>query len=74
MANLQKSTSSSFPFFAILGLIFITLKLCSVISWSWWWILAPIWGPFATAIGIILICCIILGIGCIIEAVKKPRR
>ena len=29
------------------GLLFITflvLKLCDVITWSWWWITAPIWG------------------------------
>ena len=56
MSNLQKTTSSSFPFFAILGLIFITLKLCSVISWSWWWVLAPLWGPLALALAIVVIC------------------
>lgn len=34
----------------ILCLIFITLKLCGVITWSWLWILAPEWIPilFAT--------------------------
>jgi len=25
-------------------LIFLTLQLCDVITWSWWWITAPIWG------------------------------
>lgn len=25
-----------------LGLAFIVLKLCSVIDWSWWWVLMPI--------------------------------
>jgi len=24
--------------------IFITLKLCNVIEWSWWWVLSPVWG------------------------------
>lgn len=59
MANLQKTTSGGFPFLAILSLIFITLKLCSVISWSWWWVLAPIWGPAAIVIAIILFSLII---------------
>lgn len=27
-----------------LGIVFIVLKLCGVISWSWWWVTAPIWG------------------------------
>lgn len=31
----------------ILFLIFMILKLCGVITWSWWWITAPIWIPIA---------------------------
>ena len=27
----------------MLGLIFVVLKLCSVISWSWVWVLLPFW-------------------------------
>jgi len=25
--------------------IFIVLKLIGVISWSWWWVLSPLWIP-----------------------------
>lgn len=28
-------------FFAILTLIFITLKLLHVVDWSWFWVLSP---------------------------------
>lgn len=28
-------------FSTLLTLIFITLKLCNVIDWSWWWVLSP---------------------------------
>ncbi len=38
---------SSFPLLPILFLIFLTLKLCGVIAWSWWWVTAPLWGGFA---------------------------
>lgn len=31
-----------------LTMIFVTLKLCGVISWSWWLVLSPV---------VILICC-----------------
>jgi len=24
-------------------LLFLTLKLCGVIRWSWWWVTAPLW-------------------------------
>jgi hypothetical protein len=26
-----------------LQLIFLVLKLTNLISWSWWWVLAPMW-------------------------------
>lgn len=28
----------------LLSCIFITLKLCGIISWPWWLITLPIWG------------------------------
>lgn len=34
-------------FFSVLFLIFMTLKLCDVIDWSWWFVTMPLWGPFA---------------------------
>ena len=34
-------------FFGVLTLIFVTLKLTSLIDWSWWWVLAPVWAPLA---------------------------
>lgn len=30
----------------ILGIIFVTLKLLDVITWSWLWVTAPFWGAF----------------------------
>ena len=32
-------------FLEVLLLVFIILKLCKVITWSWWWVLSPIWIP-----------------------------
>ena len=37
-------------FLDALTLLFIALKLCKVINWSWWWVLAPFWGQFALGI------------------------
>lgn len=28
-------------------LVFIVLRLLGIISWSWWWVLAPTWAPAA---------------------------
>ena len=53
----------------VCGLTFITflvLKLCGVISWSWWWVTAPLWLPVTAVLTIclliILVCAIISGI------------
>lgn len=27
----------------ILFIVFLVLKLCNVITWSWWWVTAPLW-------------------------------
>lgn len=61
MSNISKTTSARFPFFGILSLIFITLKLCNIITWSWWWVLAPLWGPLAIGLAILVICIIVAG-------------
>lgn len=31
-------------FIALLTVLFIGLKLCEVIAWSWWLVLLPLWG------------------------------
>lgn len=36
-------------FIGLLTLLFIALKLTSAISWSWWWVLSPLW---ISAVGI----------------------
>ena len=38
----------------LLQVAFIVLKLCGVIKWSWWWVLAPTWIGLALALIIIV--------------------
>lgn len=45
----------TFPFFPLLFLIFLTLKLCGVIAWSWLWVTAPLWVPLAVLLAICLV-------------------
>jgi hypothetical protein len=35
----------------LLTVLFVALKLCGVISWSWWWVLSPI--PITIGVAII---------------------
>lgn len=51
----KNNSSSGTGFTGLLTVAFIVLKLCGVISWSWWWVLSPIW------ISILLILLIIIG-------------
>ncbi len=54
--------SGGIGFIGLLTIVFITLKLCGVISWSWVWVLAPIWITLAVAILIVIAVAIITAI------------
>ncbi len=38
----------------VLFIVFLVLKLCGVITWSWWWVTAPLWIPLALGLFILL--------------------
>lgn len=41
-------------------IVFLVLKLCKVINWSWWWIISPIWisaGVYILTVTVIAIIC-----------------
>jgi hypothetical protein len=46
----ENNTSGGIGFTSLLLVAFIVLKLCNVISWSWWWVLSPVWIPAAIAL------------------------
>jgi hypothetical protein len=39
----------------VLLVVFIVLKLCGVIAWSWWWVLSPLWITLAIALIVLLL-------------------
>lgn len=41
--NESKGTSGGIGFVGLLTIVFITLKLLGKITWSWVWVLSPIW-------------------------------
>jgi len=47
-------------FCGALAILFIALKLCNQIDWSWWWVTCPIWDPFAIFISVAII--VLIGI------------
>ena len=49
-------------FLSLLLIVFITLKLTGYIAWSWLWVLAPLWVPWAFALIVALGIAIIAGL------------
>lgn len=67
MSNTTQAEQGGFPTLAILGLIFVTLKLLGIITWSWWWVTAPFWMPIVIVLVIIGIALAIAGIVAILD-------
>ena len=44
----------------LLTVVFVTLKLCSVINWSWWWVISPVCIYMAICLLLIIIVAIFL--------------
>lgn len=49
----MEKESAGIGFSGLLTIVFIVLKLVGVISWSWLWVLSPIW--ISTILAIVLI-------------------
>lgn len=49
---MNNNSSSGMGFLGILQIVFIVLKLCKVISWSWWAVLIPLWIELVLCIGL----------------------
>lgn len=45
MKNNETTVNGGIGFVGLLTIVFITLKLCGVISWGWIWVLSPLWIP-----------------------------
>jgi len=51
----SETSRGGIGFCGLLTVVFIALKLGGIIGWSWWWVLAPLWIPWAIAIGLVAI-------------------
>ena len=67
----SKSKFIGLGFFDVLGIVFIVLKLMNIITWSWWWVLAPIWIQIAV-VGVIAFMVVILMM--IIHLIEKAEK
>lgn len=61
MSNKQQigiNVGSGLTFGSVLFFIFLILKLCGVIEWSWWWVTAPLW----IGLGLTLVMIVVLAL------------
>ena len=57
----------------LLFLLFLGLKLGGVIAWSWWWVTAPLWVPFALSLVIAILVAIFYFILTIVKTIKARK-
>ena len=60
MSDNKTTSSSGIGFLGLLAILFIALKLTGYITWSWLWVLAPIWITFIFVVFILIIVGIVI--------------
>lgn len=71
MSEQSNVRGGGISFTGLLAIVFITLKLTGYITWSWWWVLSPLWIPLAL-LGVILLFVVVVGL--FTESLKITRR
>lgn len=56
---MASNTNTSISLGTILFVVFLVLKLCGTITWSWWWVTAPLWIPLGLALMFIVLVALI---------------
>ena len=53
-SNNNTTVSGGIGFSGLLTIVFIVLKLCRVINWSWIWVFSPMWISAALCVAIFI--------------------
>jgi ABC-type siderophore export system fused ATPase/permease subunit len=53
--EVKTSVNGSVSFIELLQIVFIVLKLCGIINWSWVWVLSPLWISITVMIIVVFI-------------------
>ena len=55
-------------------IVFLVLKLCNIINWSWWWVTAPLWIPIALFVAVCIVIFIVGVFIGIVRAICKANK
>ena len=61
MGNQNHAASGGLGLLEVLTIVFIVLKLCGLISWSWWLVLMPLWIEFGVIVVLLIILFVVIG-------------
>lgn len=57
-----------------LFLLFLGLKLGTVIDWSWWWVFAPLWVPYTLSLLVAFLTGAAKGVANALKKHEKARK
>lgn len=60
MSKNTKTITTGISLLGVLQIIFIVLKLCGLIDWSWWKVFIPMWIDLGIIAGFLLLYLVIL--------------
>jgi len=72
MSN-STASSSGIGFTGLLTVLFIGLKLTNYITWSWWWVLSPLWIGLAIALTFMVVGLLVLVAASAVMSKTKTR-
>lgn len=61
--NTGKTAGGGIGFLGMLTILFIGLKLAGFITWPWWVVLVPLWGPLVLVVLFVLALFVIAAAG-----------
>lgn len=71
MSESTGNTTVQISMLPVLTDVFITLKLCKVIDWSWYWVFLPLWGPIVLYLLLAIFCLTAVGIAIAIDSMRS---
>lgn len=66
----ENNNGGGIGFFGLLTIAFIVMKCLNQITWSWLWVLSPLWLPIAIVLVFYLIICIVS----VIKVMSKKKE
>lgn len=69
-SNSSSSASGGIGVSGLLGVAFVVLKLMGIITWSWWWVTAPFWGPVVL---LLVVCLVAVAVWAVAEVSRSSR-